>query len=92
MSRKQALQELLGKVEAGWPEHIDQAYMPPFLAAFDMFPKAKKLSVDPARIVQIYEAYYRAAWEARAAWERGLFVSRTSGSVNGRPSDAAISP
>ena len=34
--RKQALQDLLVKVEAGWPEHIDQAYMPPFLAAFDM--------------------------------------------------------
>jgi len=52
--------------------------------AFDVFPKAKKLSVDPARIVQIYEEYYRAAWEARAAWERGLFVSRTSEEVSGR--------
>jgi len=63
-----------------------------FATAFDVFPKAKKLSIDTARIVQIYEEYYRAAWEARAAWERGLFVSRTSESVNGRPSDAAISP
>ena len=34
--RKQALQDLLVKVQAGWPEHVDQAYMPPFLAAFDM--------------------------------------------------------
>lgn len=34
MTRKEALTELLAKVEAGWPPDIDTPYMRPFIAAF----------------------------------------------------------